>query len=90
MLSPENKKKLDRFIQQIRRRQVVGSYDCARQTADLLRDILGTSNWRTAQDVLNLVREIGPTLAKANPAGNSNLTEFKNSVLEISSGDACI
>ena len=59
------------FVAQLRRRQVEGSLDTAKRTAEILRLLLATQRHPTAQALLDDVRVVGSRLQAAKPAGMS-------------------
>ncbi len=59
------------FVAQLRRRQVQGSLDTAKRTAEILRLLLATQRHPTAQALLDDVRVVGSRLQAAKPAGMS-------------------
>lgn len=67
ILSEQQERRVAAFIQQLIRRQIMGSFQCAKQTAELLRELMGGSRWNTAQDLIALLNHVGPRLAAANP-----------------------
>lgn len=57
------------FVAQLRRRQVEGSLDTAKRTAEILRLLLATQRHPTAQALLDDVRIVGSRLQAAQPSG---------------------
>ena len=57
------------FVAQLRRRQVEGSLDTAKRTAEILRLLLATQRHPTAQALLDDVRVVGSRLQAAKPSG---------------------
>lgn len=55
------------FITQLRRKQVTGSFNVAKQTAELLRLVISTSKWTNAEDILIVLRRIGKMMQEAAP-----------------------
>jgi translation initiation factor 2B subunit (eIF-2B alpha/beta/delta family) len=52
-----------------KKRQYEGSYTIAKETADILRNLIGGLKFSTLQELLNAVTEVGKRLANANPLG---------------------
>ena len=57
------------FVAKLRRRQVEGSLDTAKRTAEILRLLLATQRHPTAQALLDDVRVVGSRLQAAKPSG---------------------
>ena len=57
------------FVAKLRRRQVEGSLDTAKRTAEILRLLLATQRHPTAQALLDDVRLVGSRLQAAKPSG---------------------
>lgn len=44
-----------------------GSYSCAQFTIELYRNLVGTTKWGTAGQLMDVVREVGKELISAKP-----------------------
>ncbi|KAI8885995.1 nagb/rpia/CoA transferase-like protein [Backusella circina FSU 941] len=55
------------FIQRLKRRQIVGSFFVAKETAILLRQVVSLSRWRDPDVLIDIVTETGIRLASAQP-----------------------
>ncbi|CAO3690720.1 hypothetical protein G6F70_000899 [Rhizopus microsporus] len=55
------------FIDRLKRRQIVGSFFVAKETATILRQVVSMSRWRDANTLIDIVTEIGIRLASAQP-----------------------
>ncbi|KAF7729023.1 Translation initiation factor eIF-2B subunit beta [Apophysomyces ossiformis] len=58
---------VENFISRLKRRQVIGSYEVAKETAVLLRQAVSTTRWRDVETLLDLITELGGRLAAAQP-----------------------
>jgi translation initiation factor 2B subunit (eIF-2B alpha/beta/delta family) len=47
----------------------MGSFHVAKQTAEVLRDILSSGKWASPKHALHLVRSVGSILIDASPVG---------------------
>lgn len=50
-------------------RQVIGSYEVAKETAAILRQAVSMTRWRDADALLDIIRELGARLTGAQPKG---------------------
>jgi hypothetical protein len=64
---PHVHKQLVAFTTKLKRRQLNGSYDVAKRTMELLRNVMGTCRWGTAGQLMEYVRAIGKLLSDAQP-----------------------
>ncbi|KAG2199138.1 uncharacterized protein EV154DRAFT_471173 [Mucor mucedo] len=55
------------FIQKLKRRQILGSYYVAKETATILRQVVSTSRWRDANVLIDIITHTGARLASAQP-----------------------
>ncbi|PHZ15538.1 nagb/rpia/CoA transferase-like protein [Rhizopus microsporus ATCC 52813] len=55
------------FIDRLKRRQIVGSFFVAKETATILRQVVSMSRWRDANTLIDIVTETGVRLASAQP-----------------------
>ncbi|CAO3657473.1 unnamed protein product [Mucor hiemalis] len=55
------------FIQRLKRRQILGSYFVAKETATILRQVVSTSRWRDVNVLIDVVTQVGTRLATAQP-----------------------
>ncbi|RCH89425.1 Translation initiation factor eIF-2B subunit beta [Rhizopus azygosporus] len=55
------------FIDRLKRRQIVGSFFVAKETATILRQVVSMSRWRDANTLIDIVTETGIRLASAQP-----------------------
>jgi translation initiation factor 2B subunit (eIF-2B alpha/beta/delta family) len=58
---------VDNFVVQLKRREISGSQAVAIRTADVLRIVVSRSRFTTIHQLLDMVRNVGKTLAEANP-----------------------
>ena len=58
---------IERFISQLKRRQVTGSYNVAIATCKFLMRVTSISRWNTAQEFITLLRLIGKKITDAQP-----------------------
>ncbi|KAI9482718.1 MAG: hypothetical protein EXX96DRAFT_647556 [Benjaminiella poitrasii] len=58
---------IENLIQKLKRRQIVGSFFVARETAFILRQVVSISRWRDAHVLIDIVTQIGNRLAAAQP-----------------------
>ncbi|KAI8079091.1 uncharacterized protein B0P05DRAFT_542286 [Gilbertella persicaria] len=66
-LSTALETQINEFIQKLKRRQVVGSFFVARETAIILRQVVSTTRWRDANELIDVITRIGSNLASAQP-----------------------
>ncbi|CAM9572951.1 unnamed protein product, partial [Hapterophycus canaliculatus] len=59
---------LETLVVGLKRRQVVGPYNCAQFTVELYRNLVGSCKWGTAGQLMDAVREVGKELVAARPA----------------------
>ncbi|KAI8098610.1 uncharacterized protein BX664DRAFT_319157 [Halteromyces radiatus] len=67
MLNQQLEASVENFISRLKRRQVIGSYEVAKETAVLLRQAVSTTRWRDVDTLLDLITELGGRLAAAQP-----------------------
>ena len=53
----------------LHRRQVKGSFVAAIEMVQLLRNVVSTSRWSTAKELMELVRRVGRRVQAAQPGG---------------------
>ncbi|KAI8149260.1 hypothetical protein BJV82DRAFT_587307 [Fennellomyces sp. T-0311] len=58
---------VENFITRLKRRQVIGSYEVAKETAVILRQAVSMSKWRDADALIDIIRDLGGRLAAAQP-----------------------
>lgn len=58
---------VDEIVLNLKRRQLVGSYETAKRVTTLLSQVLETVNWHTASEIMDKVRSLGHMLTKAHP-----------------------
>ncbi|KAI7906221.1 uncharacterized protein BX663DRAFT_535031 [Cokeromyces recurvatus] len=58
---------IENFIQKLKRRQIVGSFFVARETAFILRQVVSISRWRDAHVLIDIVTQVGTRLSAAQP-----------------------
>eukprot|EP01103_Thecamoeba_quadrilineata_P019603 TRINITY_DN8010_c0_g1_i1.p1 TRINITY_DN8010_c0_g1~~TRINITY_DN8010_c0_g1_i1.p1 ORF type:complete len:357 (+),score=71.99 TRINITY_DN8010_c0_g1_i1:31-1071(+) len=58
---------LHSFLAQIRRNKVVGSFNVAKKTMDLLLKAIESHKWKNTQTVMELVKDLGKKLIEAQP-----------------------
>ncbi|KAG0170174.1 Translation initiation factor eIF-2B subunit beta [Apophysomyces sp. BC1034] len=58
---------VENFISRLKRRQVIGSYEVAEETAIILRQAVSTTRWKDVDILLDMITEIGGRLAAAQP-----------------------
>ncbi|KAG2227197.1 hypothetical protein INT45_008441 [Circinella minor] len=58
---------VENFITRLKRRQVIGSYEVAKETAVILRQAVSMSKWRDADALIDIIRDLGGRLASAQP-----------------------
>lgn len=49
--------------------QVIGSYEVAKETAVILRQVVSMSRWRDADTLVDIIRDLGGRLTAAQPKG---------------------
>ncbi|DAZ96449.1 TPA: hypothetical protein N0F65_006495 [Lagenidium giganteum] len=64
---PSVRKSVDDLILSLKRRHLTGSFDTAKNTTELLRNVLETVDWSTAGEIAEKVRQLGHMLTKAHP-----------------------
>ncbi|KAI8333061.1 hypothetical protein BC941DRAFT_434989 [Chlamydoabsidia padenii] len=67
MLNQQLETSVENFISRLKRRQVIGSYEVAKETAVLLRQAVSTTRWRNVDTLLDTITELGRRLAAAQP-----------------------
>lgn len=63
----DEKGNVTQFINDIKNEKINGSYDITVGTVRLLKSIVSESEWRTAQDLINLITYVGKILKNAFP-----------------------
>ncbi|PHJ24097.1 eukaryotic translation initiation factor [Cystoisospora suis] len=58
---------IDALILQLRRRELHGSHQAARRTAEVLRRVVDIYPWTTTQGLIEVVKQVGRRLIRANP-----------------------
>ncbi|CEP17817.1 hypothetical protein [Parasitella parasitica] len=58
---------IDEFVHKLKRRQIVGSFFVAKETAIILRQVVSISRWRDAHVLIDIVTQVGIRLASAQP-----------------------
>ncbi|KAL0088058.1 hypothetical protein J3Q64DRAFT_1723888 [Phycomyces blakesleeanus] len=58
---------VESFISRLKRRQVIGSYEVAKETAVLLRQAVSTTRWKDVNSIIETITELGGRLAMAQP-----------------------
>ncbi|KAI9360992.1 hypothetical protein BD770DRAFT_383908 [Pilaira anomala] len=58
---------IEDFIQRLKRRQILGSYFVAKETATILRQVVSTSRWRDVNVLIDIITQTGARLAAAQP-----------------------
>lgn len=58
------------IIDSLRRRELAGSYRVAITTAEVMKVVVSSSRWTSAQAVIDRVKEIGKLMMDAAPLGN--------------------
>ncbi|CDH53055.1 translation initiation factor eif-2b subunitbeta [Lichtheimia corymbifera JMRC:FSU:9682] len=58
---------VENFITRLKRRQVIGSYEVAKETAVILRQVVSMSRWRDADTLVDIIRDLGGRLTAAQP-----------------------
>lgn len=67
MISSTVNMEVTKFVTSLKRRQIVGAYETAKQTLVLLRVAVSSSRFTTVEAVIDMVRSIGRTLMEAAP-----------------------
>ncbi|KAI8381509.1 uncharacterized protein BYT42DRAFT_604443 [Radiomyces spectabilis] len=67
IFSSQLETQIENFISRLKRRQVVGSYEVAKETAAILRQIVSTTRWRDVETLLDIITVTGGRLAAAQP-----------------------
>ncbi|ORX58014.1 nagb/rpia/CoA transferase-like protein [Hesseltinella vesiculosa] len=67
MLTRQVESSVENFISRLKRRQVVGSYEVAKETAVILRQVVSTSRWRDVDTLLETITDVGSRMAAAQP-----------------------
>ncbi|KAI8060325.1 hypothetical protein BC940DRAFT_312101 [Gongronella butleri] len=67
MLPRQLEASVEDFIARLKRRQVVGSYEVAKETAVILRQVVSTTRWRDVDTLLETITDVGSRLASAQP-----------------------
>eukprot|EP00164_Ancoracysta_twista_P005052 GFYU01006876.1.p1 GENE.GFYU01006876.1~~GFYU01006876.1.p1 ORF type:complete len:351 (-),score=91.30 GFYU01006876.1:146-1147(-) len=64
---PERFPEVDQFLTKLIRRQICGSFDVAKMTAELMRLIVSSNKWSTTASLIETIQSVGDELVKANP-----------------------
>ncbi|CAO3577731.1 unnamed protein product [Absidia cylindrospora] len=67
MLNRQLETSVENFISRLKRRQVIGSYEVAKETAVILRQAVSTTRWRDVDTLLDTITVLGGRLAVAQP-----------------------
>ncbi|KAL7313218.1 GCD complex subunit gcd7 [Mucor circinelloides] len=81
---------IDDFIQKLKRRQIVGSFFVAKETAIILRQVVSISRWRDAHVLIDIVTQVGIRLTSAQPnelAIGNIVKRVLKVIREVSRGD---
>lgn len=60
---------LENFTIKLQRRQIVGSFQCAMETAECLKQIVSKSHTKTPEQLVQLLKQVGGQLVAAAPIG---------------------
>jgi translation initiation factor eIF-2B subunit beta len=77
---PDYQAGVDDFVTKLRRRQVEGSLNTAKMTAELLRQVISHQrlpNVGQAAVLIDVVKTVGLQMIEANPIGKSPLLMFQ-------------
>ncbi|RUS28302.1 translation initiation factor eIF-2B beta subunit [Jimgerdemannia flammicorona] len=58
---------IENFISRLKRRQIIGSYEVAKETAQILRQAVSTTRWSQASTLLSVIKDVGRRLVAAQP-----------------------
>jgi len=58
---------VESFISRLKRRQIVGSYEVAKETAIILRQVVSTTRWSDATVLIQIIKDLGSRLSAAQP-----------------------
>ncbi|XP_049849805.1 translation initiation factor eIF-2B subunit beta-like [Schistocerca gregaria] len=61
------KEAVDRFTVRLRRGHLIGSYEVAKETACILKDVIQICPWKTEEDLINILKEYGDHLSQHKP-----------------------
>ncbi|CAM9118401.1 unnamed protein product, partial [Heterosigma akashiwo] len=64
---PELQNQLDLFVCQLRRRQIFGSYNCAKRTLELVRSMIGHCRWNNTEELIEKLKAVARLLLAAQP-----------------------
>ncbi|KAG1464252.1 hypothetical protein G6F55_001896 [Rhizopus delemar] len=81
---------IEDFIDRLKRRQIVGSFFVAKETAIILRQVVSMSRWRDANVLIGIVTTVGIRLASAQPnelAVGNIVKRVLKVIREVSRGD---
>ncbi|KAG1400672.1 hypothetical protein G6F60_006889 [Rhizopus arrhizus] len=81
---------IEDFIDRLKRRQIVGSFFVAKETAIILRQVVSMSRWRDANVLIGIVTAVGIRLASAQPnelAVGNIVKRVLKVIREVSRGD---
>ncbi|CAO3664168.1 unnamed protein product [Umbelopsis vinacea] len=67
VLSKQFNAQVESFISRLKRRQIVGSYEVAKETAIILRQVVSTTRWSDASALVQIITDLGRRLAAAQP-----------------------
>ncbi|KAJ3055961.1 Translation initiation factor eIF-2B subunit beta [Rhizophlyctis rosea] len=74
-MSREINIQIDNLITKLHRRQVIGSFNVAIETARVLRNVVSASRWNTVRQLKETVEEVGVRLEAAQPIGKNRSPE---------------
>ncbi|KAG1049057.1 hypothetical protein G6F46_010470 [Rhizopus delemar] len=81
---------IEEFIDSLKRRQIVGSFFVAKETATILRQVVSMSRWRDVDTLIDIVTSTGKRLASAQPnelAVGSIVRRVLKVIREVSRGE---
>ncbi|KAG2178078.1 hypothetical protein INT43_003331 [Umbelopsis isabellina] len=67
VLSKALESQVEDFISRLKRRQIVGSYEVAKETAIILRQVVSTTRWSDASVLVHVITDLGRRLVAAQP-----------------------
>jgi translation initiation factor eIF-2B subunit beta len=68
------------IIDSLRRRELAGSYRVAIATAEVMKVVVSSSRWTSAQTVIERVKEVGKLLISTAPLGSSSLNSVSDCI----------
>lgn len=57
------------FISKVKRKQIAGSFNVAKETAEILRILISKSRFATLSELIDAIKDIGRKLQQAAPLG---------------------